>query len=46
MCEYKEIDKEIVRVLIKSEVYKEFAKRYLKKEQIDEIPEEILKYFE
>jgi HD-GYP domain-containing protein (c-di-GMP phosphodiesterase class II) len=45
MCKDNEIDKEIVKLLIKHKVYVEYAKEELKKEQLDEIPKELIEFF-
>ncbi|GAX86958.1 conserved hypothetical protein [Lebetimonas natsushimae] len=45
MAKNNEIDKEIIKIIIKNKIYLDFAKKELKPEQIDEIPKEILKYF-
>ncbi len=45
MCKDGEIDKNIIKIFIKSGVYLDYAKKELQPQQIDEIPKEILDYF-
>jgi HD-GYP domain-containing protein (c-di-GMP phosphodiesterase class II) len=45
MVKDNEIDKNIIRIMIKNNVYLKYAKESLKPEQIDEIPKEIMEYF-
>jgi len=45
MAKNEEIDKDIVALILKTNLYLEYAKKELNPEQIDEIPEYILNYF-
>jgi len=45
MTKNNELDKEIIKIFIKTKAYLEYAKKELKSEQIDEIPTTILDYF-
>jgi HD-GYP domain-containing protein (c-di-GMP phosphodiesterase class II)/ribonuclease BN (tRNA processing enzyme) len=45
MCKDGEIDKNIIKIFLKSGVYLQYAKKELQPQQIDEIPKEILDYF-
>jgi len=45
MAKNNEIDKEIIKILIKHGVYREYAKKELKPSQLDDIPAEIKEYF-
>ncbi|WP_456480025.1 HD domain-containing phosphohydrolase [Nautilia sp.] len=45
MAKNNELDKNIIKIILKNGVYLEYAKEELKKEQLDEIPEEITSYF-
>jgi len=45
MTKNNELDKEIIKIFIKTNAYLEYAKKELKPEQIDEIPTKILDYF-
>jgi hypothetical protein len=45
MVKDNELDKNIIRMMIKNKVYLAYAKKELKPEQIDEIPKEIRDYF-
>ena len=45
MCKDGEIDKEIVRIILKNNIHLKYAKDELNPEQIDEIPEDIINYF-
>jgi len=45
MAKDKEIDKEIIKLMIKHKVYEEYGKKELKSSQLDTIPKELEEYF-
>jgi HD-GYP domain-containing protein (c-di-GMP phosphodiesterase class II)/phosphoribosyl 1,2-cyclic phosphodiesterase len=45
MAKNNEIDKNIIKVIIKDKIYLDYAKKELLPEQIDEIPRKIIEYF-